>query len=82
MTGGAVAGDGHEVDWTLPGTNDEYTITCAIEDEHGLAANETASLIKTVFGGDGEPGYETTGPDGQKLVLGALRQLYDGQGQH
>ena len=69
VTGGAVAGDGSEVDWTVPAAEGDFTITCAIEDEHGLAANEDASLRVTLAYDIGtDPGDETIGPDGQTLV--------------
>ena len=53
----------------MPYVDGDYTITCSIEDEHGLAADEDASLaVAVVFPPGSDPGDEVTGPDGQTLV--------------
>ena len=59
--GGTIDGSGSAVDWTLPSTDGDYTITCSVEDEHGLPADDDASLTVTVSA-------RTNGPDGQTLV--------------
>ena len=48
-TGGTISGSGSDVDWTAPGTEGVYQITLVVQDNGGLSATKTTSVLVKNF---------------------------------
>jgi hypothetical protein len=49
VTGGSFSGSGSSVDWTAPGTEGIYQITLTAQDDEGLSATKTVSILVKNF---------------------------------